>query len=79
MIFSNNQEYDTDSRVPIQGAFYCCAAKEKAFFNVFREEDKRYVSDYPYRIITDEIENRVLKHRNCVVIKTCKNTKPIKL
>ena len=69
MIFSNNQEYDTDSRVPIQGAFYCCAAKEKAFFNVFREEDKRYVSVYPYRIITDEIENRVLKHRNCVVIK----------
>ena len=69
MIFSNNQEYDTDSRVPIQGAFYCCTAKEKAFFNVFREEDKRYVPDYPYRTITDEIENRVLKHRNCVAIK----------
>ena len=69
MIFSNNQEYDTDSRVPIQGAFYCCTAKEKAFFNVFREEDKRYVSDYPYQYITDEMENKVLKHRNCVVIK----------
>ena len=69
MIFSNNQEYDTDSRVPIQGAFYCCTAKEKAFFNVFREEDKQYVSDYPYRAVTDEIENKVLKHRNCVVIK----------
>lgn len=69
MIFSNNQEYDTDSRVPIQGAFYCCSAKEKAFFNVFREEDKRYVSDYPYQEITEEMENKVLKHRNCVVIK----------
>ena len=69
MIFSNNQEYDTDSRVPIQGAFYCCTAKEKAFFNVFREEDKRYVPDYPYQDITDEMENKVLKHRNCVVIK----------
>ena len=69
MIFSNNQEYDTDSRVPIQGAFYCCTAKEKAFFNVFREEDKRYVLDYPYREITDEMENKVLKHRNCIVIK----------
>ena len=61
MIFSNNQEYDTDSRVPIQGAFYCCTAKEKAFFNVFREEDKRYVLDYPYREITDEMENKVLE------------------
>lgn len=69
MIFSNNQEYDTDSRVPIQGAFYCCTAKEKAFFNVFREEDKRYVPDFPYQDITDEMENKVLKHRNCVVIK----------
>ncbi|WP_298073091.1 HsdR family type I site-specific deoxyribonuclease [uncultured Bacteroides sp.] len=69
MIFSNNQEYDTNSRVPIQGAFYCCTAKEEAFFNVFREEDKRYVEDYPYRAITEEKENKVLKHRNCVVIK----------
>lgn len=39
MIFSNNQEYDNENRVPIQGAFYCCTAKEKAFFNVFREEE----------------------------------------
>ena len=69
MIFSNNQEYDTDSRVPIQGAFYCCTAKGKAFFSVFREEDKRHVTDYPYQAITDEMEYKVLKHRNCVVIK----------
>lgn len=69
MIFSNNQEYDTDNSVPIQGAFYCCTAKEKTFFNVFREEDKKLVMSYPYKIITDEDENKVLKHRNCVVIK----------
>ena len=37
MIFSNNQEYDNENRVPIQGAFYCCTSKNKAFFNVFRE------------------------------------------
>lgn len=69
MIFSNNQEYDTDSSVPIQGAFYCCTAKEKAFFNVFREEDKQLFMSYPYKIITYEDENKVLRHRNCVVIK----------
>lgn len=69
MIFSNNQEYDTENRVPIQGAFYCCTAKEKAFFNVFREENKQYVTEYPYQAITDDTEYKVLKHRNCVVIK----------
>lgn len=69
MIFSNNQEYDNNSRVPIQGAFYCCSSLSKAFFNVFREEDKKYVSQYPYMPITDDVENKVLKHRNCVVIK----------
>lgn len=69
MIFSNNQEYETDSRVPIQGAFYCSTAKNKAFFNVFREEDKKLVSDYPYQTVPEEEENRILKHRNCVVIK----------
>lgn len=69
MIFSNNQEYDNISRVPIQGAFYCCISLSKAFFNVFREEDKKFVSQYPYLPITDDIENKVLKHRNCIVIK----------
>lgn len=69
MIFSNNQEYDNISRVPIQGAFYCCASLSKAFFNVFREEDKKFVSQYPYLLITDDIENKILKHRNCIVIK----------
>ncbi len=69
MIFSNNQEYDNICRVPIQGAFYCCASLSKAFFNVFREEDKTFVSQYPYLPITDDIENKVLKHRNCIVIK----------
>ena len=69
MIFSNNQEYDNENRVPIQGAFYCCTAKSKAFFNVFREEDKTFVSKYPYKPISDEMEHQVLKHRNCVVIK----------
>ena len=66
MIFSNNQEYDNDNRVPIQGAFYCCSSRTKAFFNVFREECKDFVK---YEELSEEVENRVLKHRNCVVIK----------
>ena len=69
MIFSNNQEYDNENRVPIQGAFYCCSAREKAFFNVFREEVKDFVSGFPYKELSGETENIVLKHRNCVVIK----------
>lgn len=69
MIFSNNQEYDNDNRVPIQGAFYCCISENKAFFNVFREADKCFVSSYPYEEVSEELEKRVLKHRNCVVIK----------
>ncbi len=72
MIFSNNQEYDNESRVPIQGAFYCCSSKDKAFFNVFREENKSFVSNYPYCELSDETERKVLKHRNCVVIKNLK-------
>ena len=66
MIFSNNQEYDNENRVPIQGAFYCCASKEKAFFNVFREADATFVSEYPYIALTENTEKKVLRHRNCV-------------
>ncbi len=70
MIFSNNQEYDNDNRVPIQGAFYCCRAREKAFFSAFREENRDFVANYPYRDIDEEVERRILTHRNCVVIKS---------
>ncbi len=65
MIYSNNQEYDNNNRVPIQGAFYCCTAKEKAFYNVFREQDKDFVAKYPYEQISDEIIKKVCRHRNC--------------
>ncbi len=69
MIFSNNQEYDNENRVPIQGAFYCCASKGKAFFNVFREADKAFILSYPYQEVSEETEKTILKHRNCIVIK----------
>ena len=67
MIFSNNQEYDNENRVPIQGAFYCCSSKDKAFFNVFREADKDFVTKYPYKAVSDSVEKQILQHRNCVL------------
>lgn len=65
MIYSNNQEYDNNNRVPIQGAFYCCTARDKAFYNVFREQDKDFVLKYPYENISDDIIKKVCRHRNC--------------
>ncbi len=68
MIFSNNQEYEQENRVPVQGAFYCCTAKEQAFFNVFREENPSFVPHFKYRNVDEENEKTILKHRNCEVI-----------
>lgn len=69
MIFSNNQEYDNENRVPIQGAFYSCTSKTKAFFNVFREQDRDFVSKAHLHPLEEGVEQRILKHRNCVVVK----------
>lgn len=75
MIFSNNMEYDTmGGIVPIQGAFYCTAARESAPFNCFREENPTnleiapYNSEYPYKDIDSEIEKRILSDFNNQVI-----------
>lgn len=69
MIFSNNQDYDNDNRVPIQGAFYSTLAAEKAFFNVFHEQHKEWLKNFSFADVSEEEENRILRHRNCVVIK----------
>ncbi len=77
MIFSNNMEYDTmGGIVPIQGAFYCTAAKESAPFNCFREENRSnadvapYNRNYPYRPVDRSVEKKILKDFNCEVIHT---------
>lgn len=76
MIFSNNMEYDAEGGiVPIQGAFYCTSAKEKAKFNCFREDEvinglPKYVIDYPYKDLEPEIEKKILSDFNCQVIHT---------
>lgn len=77
MIFSNNMEYDTmGGIVPLQGAFYCTAARQSAPFNCFREENRSnldvapYNKDFPYRSIDKEVEKQILKDYNCQVIHT---------
>ena len=70
MIFSNNQEYDTENVVPVQGAFYATTAKDRAFFNVFREKNPNILRESGYNDeIDDEVQKRILKHRNCIPIK----------
>lgn len=70
MIFSNNQEYDHEAVVPIQGAFYATTSKKGAFFNVFREADKDILAKSGYNPdLNEEIEKQVLTHRNCIPIK----------
>lgn len=75
MIFSNNMEYDTmGGIVPIQGAFYCTAARENAPFNCFREENPSnlpvapFIKEYTYGKIKQDEEKRILSDFNCQVI-----------
>lgn len=77
MIFSNNMEYDTiGGIIPIQGSFYCTAARESASFNCFREENPAsqeiapYIQNYGYKAINDDVERRILSDYNCQVIHT---------
>ena len=77
MIFSNNMEYDTlGGIVPIQGAFYCTTAREKASFNCFREENPSsakiapYIAEYPYKDVDPDTEKQILTDYNCQVIHT---------
>lgn len=70
MIFSNNEEYNTDSQVPISGAFYCTTSSKSAFFNVFREEDPTLLDHCGYKPqVADEVEHDILIHRNCPQLK----------
>lgn len=70
MIFSDNQEYCNDGQKPLQGSFYCCIAREKAFFNRFREEDKNFCTQYPFATPSDDEERKILKRNNCVAIQS---------
>lgn len=77
MIFSNNMEYDTIGGItPVQGAFYCTAARNSTPFNCFREENPGnlatppFISNYPYMKIDPVTEKKILSDFNCQVIHT---------
>ena len=70
MIFSNNQDYDTENVVPVQGAFYASVSKKSAFFNVFREKNNRILFESGYNDdLDDGVQKKILIHRNCPQIK----------
>jgi len=68
MVFSNNMEYDDESVMPINGAFYASSSYKKPIFNYFREEENFDLSSI-LKPEDDEIENFVLKDNNLSVIK----------
>jgi type I restriction enzyme R subunit len=68
LVFSNNMEYDTESIVPIQGAFYSTISYQKADFNCFREEEKFNLSEI-LKPESEDIENFVLKDNSLQSIK----------
>lgn len=68
MVFSNNMEYDNNSPVPIEGAFYATASYQKPGFNYFREEETFELSSL-LSDLSDEIETTILKDTNLVGIK----------
>lgn len=68
LVFSNNMEYDSESIVPIQGAFYSTTSYQKAEFNCFREEITFNLAEI-LKPENDTIENIVLKDNNLTPIK----------
>ena len=67
MIFSNNMEYDNESVVPLQGAFYSSVSTTVASFNCFREEDIAIFERL--NALDEDVERFVLKDNNLVAIK----------
>ena len=68
MLFSNNMEYDDESPLPIEGAFYASPSYHEPVFNYFREEEVLNLTALLHPV-NDEIENTVLKDNNLEVIK----------
>lgn len=68
MIFSNNMEYDDDSPLPIEGAFYSTPSYRKPVFNYFREEEEFDLNALLFKL--DEADElKVLKDNNLLSIK----------
>jgi len=69
MVFSNNMEYDDNSPMPLEGAFYATASYQKPGFNYFREEEK-FDLDSILTPLDEAVEMTVLKDNNLVSIKS---------
>lgn len=67
LVFSNNNEYDEESIVPIQGAFYGTSSYNQVFFNCFREEDNNINNNV--KPLDEGQENKILIDTNYVSIK----------
>ncbi|MBD2752505.1 type I restriction endonuclease subunit R [Spirosoma validum] len=68
LVFSNNMEYDTESIVPIQGAFYATTSTQQVNFNCFREELSNELA-HQLALEDDTLENVILKDNNLAAIK----------
>ena len=67
MIFSNNMEYDSESVVPIQGAFYATPSLTDVSFNCFREENTAVYT--AMKDIDEDVETLILRDNNLAAIK----------
>lgn len=67
LVFSNNNEYDERSIVPIQGAFYGTSSYSNIFFNYFREEDASIRNNV--KPINENEEEKILIDTNYVTLK----------
>lgn len=63
LVFSNNMPYDDADIDPIQGAFYSSISKTKAFFNQFKEENKKALLAC-VKDLNADVENFVLQDTN---------------
>lgn len=68
ILFSNNMEYDDNSHLPIQGAFYSTTSYDKIKFNYFREEETFNLSE-TLTNYSEEIEDFILLDNNLAGIK----------
>lgn len=69
MVFSNNMEYDDGDVEPLQGAYYATPSYGKPQFNYFREDDEMFKSpELP--VVSEELENAILKDNNLMSIKS---------
>jgi len=78
MVFSNNMEYDDNSHLPIEGAFYATPSYQKSIFNYFREEEKfdlnTLLSNFDESAETDVLkDNNLLSIKNSPAFITNKN------